>query len=180
MANICSFQMYVRGNCKDIEKFYDAMCQKGNIYMGRGADAEIEFESEDRACITGWCKWSVVSAMVTNAESMRSEPNMWWWGDGKTSEGLEFITLFEACKKWNLDMEVYSEESGCCFQEHYVFVDGELICEECVEWNEYCIEDYETKEEAEAELGIEITDEEWGSGDAFIGRGGFENWDFEI
>ena len=77
-------------------------------------------------------------------------------------------------------MEVYSEESGCCFQEHYVFVDGDLICEECVEWNEYWIDDYETKEEAEGELGIKITDEEWNSGDACFTRGGFENWDFEI
>lgn len=181
MANICDFQMCVRGNCSDIEKFYDAMCQKGTIYMGRGASAEIEFESEDRAMITGWCKWSVVSAMVINAESMRSEPDIWYWGEGKTSEGLEFITLFEACKKWNIDMEVYSEESGCCFQEHYVFVDGDLICEECVEWNEYWLDDYETKEEAESELGIEITDEEWENGaDNYISRGGFENWDFEI
>ena len=37
-----------------------------------------------------------------------------------------------------------------------------------------------TKEEAEAELGIEITDKEWNSGEAFIGRGGFGAWDFEI
>lgn len=181
MANICSFSMKVRGEHDNIEKFYNAMMQNGTIYMGRGADAEINYDDEEcSAQIDGWCKWSVVSAMVTNAESMRSEPDMWCWGDGKTSEEREFITLFEACKKWNLDMEVYSEESGCCFQEHYVFVDGELICEECVEWNEYCIDDYETKEEAEEELNIEITDDEWSNKGSFIGRGGFENWDFEI
>lgn len=177
MANICDFQMCVRGNCSNIEKFYDAMCQKGNIYMGRGASAEIEFESEDRAMITGWCKWSIQSALIDNAESMRSNPERWWWGEGEKPS--EFITLWEACKKWNLDMEVYSEESGCCFQEHYVCIEGDIICDECVEWYEYCIDDYETKEEAEAELDIEITDEEWSS-EAFISRGGFENWDFEI
>ena len=146
-----------------------------------GADVEINYDDDDgTAHIDGWCKWSVASAMVDNAISMRVEPNIWYWGEGKTSEGLEFITLFEACEKWKLDMEVYSEESGCCFQEHYVFVAGELICEECVEWNEYCLDDYETKEEAEAELGIEITNDEWNNKDDFIHRGGFENWDFEI
>ena len=182
MANICSFLMKVRGKHEDIEKFYNAMMQKGNIYMGRGADAEIVYDDENgTAQIDGWCKWSVVSAMVTNAESMRSEPDHWYWGDGVSANDLEFITLFEACKRWNIDMEVYSEESGCCFQEHYVVIDGDVVCDECVEWNEYFVEDYETKEEAEAELGIEITDEEWESGeDNYISRGGFENWDFEI
>lgn len=182
MANLCSFSMKVRGEHDNIKKFYNAMIQKGTIYMGRGADAEIVYEDEDgTAQIDGWCKWSVVSAMVSNAEDMRSHPERWWWGDHIDPKNIEFITLFEACKKWNIDMEVYSEEGGCCFQEHYVFVDGDLICEECVEWNEYYLDDYETKEEAEAELGIEITDEEWESGaDNYISRGGFENWDFEI
>ena len=181
MANMCSFDMRVRGERANIEKFYNAMMQKGTIYMGRGADVQIEFEDDDYAAITGWCKWSVVSAMVDNAESMRSHPEQWWWGDNVDPKNIEFITLWEACKKWSLDMEVYSEECGCCFQEHYVFVDGDLIGEECVEWHEYWLDDYETKEEAETELNIKITDEEWSrKADNYISRGGFENWDFEI
>lgn len=179
MANICSFQMCVRGNHSNIEKFYDALSQKGKIWMGRGAEAELKFESEDRAFIIGWCKWSVQSALMDDAISMRTEPETWHHEPGE--EEHEYITLYEACKKWSLDMEVYSEEGGCCFQEHYVFVDGDLICEECEDWYEYYLGDYETKEEAEEELNIEITDKEWAifSSD-YLGRGGFENWDFEI
>lgn len=183
MANICSFSMKVRGEHDNIEKFYNAMMQNGNVYMGRGADAEINYNDEDdTAHIDGGCKWSIVSAMVDNAISMRSNPDRWWWGDSVDYKSLEFITLWEACKRWNIDMEVYSEESGCCFQEHFVVVNGDLICEECVEWNEYWIDDYETKEEAEDELGIEITDDEWASGlkEGRFTRGGFESWDFEI
>ena len=37
----------------------------------------------------------------------------------------------------------------------------------------------DTKEDAEEELEIEITDEEWDEG-GFIGRGGFGEWEFEI
>ena len=181
MANICDFSMMVKGKRDDIEAFYNAMSQNGNIYMGRGAEAEIEYEDEENcALINGWCKWSVQSAMVDNAIDMRSHPDSWYWGEGIDASKLEFITLFEACNKWNLDMEVYSEECGCCFQEHFVVVDGDLICDECVDYHEYCIDDYETKDEAEKELRIKITDEEWNSGDSFISRGGFENWDFEI
>lgn len=181
MANLCSFCMCVKGTHDNIEKFYNAMSQNGNVYMGRGAEADIEYEDEEnKAFITGCCKWSVQSAMVNNAISMRETPSMWYWGDDTDATELEFITLWEACKKWNLDMEVYSEEAGCCFQEHYVVVNGDLICDECVDYYEYWIDEFENKEDAEKEYGIEITDEEWNSGESFISRGGFEDWDFDI
>ena len=180
MANICSFSMFVRGEVENIISFYNAMQQNGNIYMGRGADAEINLDEEDkRDNIDGWCKWSIQSALIDNAESMRNNPKMWWWGDDVDPSKLEFITLWEACKKWNIDMEVYSEESGCEFQEHYMCVNGDIVCEECVEWNEYFLDEYTTKEDAEADLGIVITDEEWEQHD-IISRGGFESWDFNI
>ena len=179
MANICSFSMCVKGTHENIESFYNAMSQNGKIYMGRGADAEIRYEDEeDRAFIDGWCKWSIQSALIDNAISMRTEPNIWSFGDVDAST-LEFITLFEACERWNLAVEAYSEECGCCFQEHYIIENEDLLCDDCVEWNEYCLDDYETKEEAEQELEIEITDEEWNEG-GFISRGGFEEWTFEI
>ena len=180
MANICYFVMRVRGEHENIEKFYNAMSQKGNVWMGRGAEAEISYEDDNVAEINGWCKWSVESALIDNAISMRTEPNMWAFGGDFNSHTTQFVTLVEACKIWDLDMEVYSEESGCCFQEHLMVVDGELVIDECVEWNEYCIDDYDTKEEAEKELEIEITDEEWNSGEPFISRDGFGEWNFEI
>lgn len=179
MANICGFSMCVKGNHQDIESFYNAMSQNGNIYMGRGAEAEIQYEDEEsRAFIDGWCKWSICSALISNAISMRTEPETWHFGDVDVSQ-LEFITLMEACERWNLIVEVYSEECGCEFQEHYVVDHGKVVCNECVDYYEYCLDDYETKEEAEEELGIKITDEEWRDG-GFISRGGFEEWDFEI
>ena len=179
MANICSFLMKVRGNKEDILQFHKALTQDGKIWMGRGAEADIEFESDDLASMSGWCKWSVVSALIDNAISMRTEPERWHHEPG--DEELEYITLYEACKRWNLVMEVYSEEGGCQFQEHFVCDKGEVLCEECVDWEEYDIYDYESKEEAEEELGIEFTDEEWANEeDGRITRGGFESWDFEI
>ena len=180
MANICSFSMCVRGTHENIKKFYNAMSQDGDLYMGRGADARILYEDEEgRALIDGWCKWSVQSAMIDNAISMRREPNMWAWGKNVDASKLKFITLWEACAKWNLDMEVYSEEPGCGFQEHYLVIDGQVVYEDCVEYNEYDLDDYDTKEEAEEELEIKITDEEWEEG-GYINRGGFEEWEFEI
>ena len=180
MANVCSFSMCVVGAHSDIEKFYNAMSQKGNVYMGRGASADIVYEDdESRAFIDGWCKWSIHSSLEECAISMRMEPEVWHWGD-VDAQNLQFVTMMEACEKWNLDVEVYSEEPGCCFQEHYVCRKGKMVCSEIVSYEEYCIDDYETKEEAEKELCIVITDDEWDSGDTYISRGGFGEWHFEI
>lgn len=179
MANLCSFSMNVKGSHENIEKFYNAMSQNGTIYMGRGADAQIQYDDEDsRAFIDGWCKWSIQSALIDNAISMRNEPDKWYFGENIDKTKLEFITLIEACERWNLTMEVYSEECGCCFQEHYLIRDGIIEINECVDWNEYFLDDYVTKEEAEAELEITITDDEWK--EKYIERGGFKEWAFEI
>ena len=179
MANICSFLMKVRGSKEDIIQFHKALTQDGKIWMGRGAETDLEFEDDDLASLSGWCKWSVVTALVDNAISMRTEP--WRWHSEPGEEEREYITLYEACKRWNLVMEVYSEEGGCQFQEHFICDKGEVLCEECVGWEEYDIGDYESKEEAEEDLGVEFTDEEWANHDDYrITRGGFENWSFDI
>jgi hypothetical protein len=176
--------MMVKGKHDDIAKFYNAMSQNGNIYMGRGAEAEIDYddnydcEGHDRATIDGWCKWSIQSALYDNAISMRREPEMWHFGGDVDKTQLEFITFVEASKRWNLEVEVYSEEPGCCFQEHYIVRNGVVEVDDCIEWNEYWVDYYETKEEAEAELEMKITDEEWEEG--LVQRGGFGAWEFEI
>lgn len=177
MANTCDFLMKVRGNRDDIEQFYKALNQNGKIWVGRGAETDINFREDGAAFMLGLCKWSVLSSLVDNAILMRTEPDKWFHKPDE--EEHEYITLWEACKKWNLIMEVYSEESGCEFQEHFICDKGDVICNECVEWHEYCICDYETKEEAEKELGLEILDEEW-EGEEWIHRGGFGDWVYEI
>ena len=178
MANLCSLLMKVRGNKEDIIQFHKALNQEGKIWMGRGAETDLTLEEDGAAFMSGTCKWSVISALVDNAISMRTEPERWYHPPGE--EEHEYITLFEACKKWNLIMEVYSEECGCEFQEHYICDKGDVICEECVEWHEYDLYDYETKEEAEADYDTKFTDEEWANKDERVTRGGFDSWDFEI
>jgi hypothetical protein len=182
MANICSFSMKVVGDHKNIESFYKALTQEGKIYMGRGADADIDYE-DGHAMIYGSCKWSIISALIDNAIDMRTNPKGWYWGEDTDPSTLEFVTLYEACAKWQLDMEVYSEECGCQFQEHFICRKGEVKLQECIDWEEYDVYDYETKEEAEEDLEVEFTNEEWANRDANDGRicrGGYECWDFEI
>ena len=46
MANLCSFSMQVNGKHDNIERFYNALTQNGDIWMGRGAEADINYDDE--------------------------------------------------------------------------------------------------------------------------------------
>lgn len=184
MANICDFSMFVIGEKDNIEKLYDALNQEGNIWIGRGvADADILIEvysnQHHSAVINGWCKWSVQSALIDNAISMRSGNRRWSFGNVDVSK-LEFITLKEASEKWNLVIEVYSAEDGIGFQEHYVFDNGVVVVDECVDWRAgWDISDYDSRRDFEEDYDIEITDEEWE--DRYIQEsGGFGEWEFGL
>ena len=163
MANICDFNMVVKGKKENIEQFLDMMEQKGTVWMGRGAmvnriDIEEVENGKYRYQIDGDTKWSVKSSMILNAVSMRENPDMWFFGEGVDKTKLSFVTLFEACEQLELAMEVYSEELGDGFHEHYLFDEGQLMISEIVEYTE------EYNEETEE----------------YESSGGFDCWDFEI
>jgi hypothetical protein len=180
--------MCVVGKKENIEEFikviqadydYGNMVFNNDRHMFRVFEAECNgveqrYGNVYEAVINGYCAWSVSSCMLEGG----------YYNSFKKEYPSEFrgTTLPIESKRLNLDIEVYSEESGMCFQEHYVIIDGEIVRNECVDWEEVWVEDFETKEEAEEELEIKITDEEWAAGqdEGYFTRGGFENWDFNI
>lgn len=188
MPNYCDYSMCVKGKKKSIEEFikviksnydYNVMEFEYNRHLFRVFEAdynEIEQVGANtyQVIINGYCAWSVASCMLDGC---------YYYADLKKRFPNEFrgTTLQKESKKLNLDIEVYSEECGCCFQEHYVIVNGDLVVDECVDWYEYYLGDFKTKEEAERELEISITDKEWlENKDDYISHGGFDSWDFEI
>ena len=189
MPNYCNYSMCVKGTKENVEEFikviqadykYDTMEFSYDRHLFRVFEAEydeIEEVCDDvyQAVINGYCAWSVNSCMLDQHFSS-------YYNGLKERYPNDFrgTTLQIESEKLNLDIEVYSEECGMCFQEHYIILKGNIVCDECVDWQEYCISDYNTKEEAEEEYGIEITDEEWNCGEDYISRGGFGDWDFTI
>lgn len=73
MANICCFRMRVKGDKSNISKFTSALTQDGEVWMGRGAEADIDFLSDSEAEIEGCCKWSIQSALIDDSFSMRRQ-----------------------------------------------------------------------------------------------------------
>lgn len=189
MPNYCNYSMSVVGKQrKNVEEFikimnadynYGTMEFNSDRHMFRVFEAESDeiVEREDgrfQVGISGYCAWSVRCCMFEDG----------YYRDLKKDYPKEFrgTTLLIESARLGIDIEVYSEESGMCFQEHYVIIEGELVRDESVDYEEWWVEDYETKEEAEEELEIKITDEEWAEGksEGYFTRGGFDSWDFEI
>ena len=174
MANLCDIDMHARGTRKHLEQFIDALTQKDNIWIGRGAEVNVSYNDDEdlsNAEIFGYCKWSIVSALIDNAISMRQHPEKWYTG---TDKDLTFITLDEASKIYDLDIEAYSNEPGCEFEEHYLIRKGIIEKDECVDYQEYFKCDFDTKEDFEKTYKIEVTDEEWDDDSDYISRGGFK------
>lgn len=188
MPNYCDYSMCVKGKKENIKEFikviqadydYNSMRFSFDRHMFRVFEAnceEIEQVGEDmyQAIINGYCAWSVSSCML-------GEPHSYYARGKETYNEKIFrgTTLPLESERLGIDIEVYSSEIGMCFQEHYIIRNGIVEVDDCVDWYEYFLDDYNTKEEAEKELGITITDEEWNSHEA-ISRGGFGEWDFEI
>jgi hypothetical protein len=185
MSNPCFYSMKVKGTKEDVEEFikvikadynYDTMefsfdRHLQRVFSAEEEDIEVIDSNTCSVFISGECAWSVVVCMLDDG----------YYVDMKARLGNKFrgTTLEIESERLNLDIEVFSEECGCCFQEHYVILHGVVEVEECVEWHEYFLDEYESKEEAEDELEIEITDAEWEERE-MITRGGFGDWDFSI
>jgi len=145
MANMCEFSMRLRGKQSSIETLLSYMDQSNkDIWMGRGGSIEeqdIVEEGNGMATvdISGWTKWSVYDSMIENAKSMEEQritgDGVWAWDDDMSSK-KRFITLFDACKEMNINMEVTAAEPGSRYAEHYKYEDGHIMQERGNSWDE--------------------------------------------
>ena len=78
------------------------------------------------------------------------------WAD--LPENGEFLTIFEACEKYHVNMEAYSSEPGLAFQEHLKYENGNIV------------NDSVLYEEIWNEDSLEVVDT----------IGGYASWDFTI
>lgn len=158
MPNYCDYVMNVTGKTADVLEFADIMQRDYghnvtpdstgkehykmpiNTHMFRIFEAyvfkenpEIINPSIDLISITmgGYCAWSVASCMTDYPTS--------YYGDSKKKQELADTggsCLEEITSKLDIAVEIYSEETGMCFQEHFIYHKGKRIIDECVEYHE--------------------------------------------
>ncbi len=130
MASICEFRMLIKGSIEGKKKFIDALEQRGQIYMGRGASVDEKEEYSNETYLHGTVKWSVKASLIDDAKEMRDNPSRWYFGGDVDKESLTFLTLWEACEQFGVNMEVFSKEEELNVEEHMKYENGE-ITEEC-------------------------------------------------
>ena len=90
----------------------------------------------------GYCAWSVYSCMF--------EGKCTYYDDFMRDFGIRYIGFFgttipKLSRLLNLDIEIFSEETGVCFQEHYRVTNGNIIINDevqiTVDFNEETQED---------------------------------------
>lgn len=148
MANYCSYTMKVTGEKENVETLIKMMKWEGPFKdngLGRIYDI-YECDREEIAgglvsvILDGGCAWSILSAMRELKPSNSQ-------------------TIEKASKQLGLVIEAFSEESGCCFQEHVLIVKGEVIIDDCVDFEDHWIGEFETLEEYNYEYDTDFTED---------------------
>lgn len=116
--------------------------------------------------LSGDCAWSVASCMLDGGYN----------SDGR---GYNGTTLERETKRLGLVVEIYSEEGGCAFMEHYILATGEIITSECVEWSEYYLDDFKNVNEFNEATGQNWTQQQFEEYDEDIFEVGGMYWDFD-
>lgn len=193
MANDCSF--WFRAVSRDPEKLHDFVeCWKTEYYaegphLYRISDCyeTVDIQrSEDNNDLfyvecAGTCAWSLEACITMYGSSYfggmldgsikKPEEIMPYDKNGRCIEIL--------CHDYETGIEIFSEEPGCGFAEHYV-VDpkGNLVIDETCDMHEYWWDrDNQTIEEFNEENGTSYTEDDF-NGDDYLTVGGYANEDY--
>ena len=173
MANNCYFEIRIKGSKKSCDAWVKRMKSyeetnhfyrifSCDVYLSEYVDkAKDEYVME----MCGDCAWSLESCCRQSGYS----------------GGIDLFAVNTA--ELNLKMEAFSEETGMCFQEHYIYEYGVCKKEICVPFYEYffdenlwtCFEDFKSEYKLPKELK-EIDFDENG----LCRVGGFGEWIFSI
>ena len=143
MSAVCSLNMHLRGAANDIELFVKAMKQDGPVWMGRGADVCFDDEYNDTTrtrTISGSTKNSIEASLVDDALSMQKQKETgdgyWYFGKTEIADIEEFITIWEAAKRYHIDFEVYSYVWDYQLVNHILYVAGEIVVDDSTSYDE--------------------------------------------
>lgn len=175
MPNYCNYGMKIKGQKENVEKLVSYL--KADYYYKEDGTVECSadkhffriFEVEEThsenegdlysSMVYGYCAWSVYSCMMQGEHT--------YYNRFKEKDKKEFYGthMVEATNELDLEVEIFSEESGMGFMEHYIIDKGKVLVDDCVDWRELYDEE-----------GEPIYDEETGEQKA---EGGME-WAYTI
>ena len=172
MPNLCSYALRIKGTPEAIAEMearltdYDHKPHFWRVfeaYRTEIADGVVEF--------SGTCAWSVASCMCEGAGTYAD-----------SAEDRSAVTsLAKTAKELHATIEVFSEEPGCAFSEHFLYDnEGTALIEDTVDFYEvwWDRDEYPTFAEfAKNEETYGLTEKDFGDED-YATVGGFD-WEFD-
>ena len=154
MPNYCNYEMKIKGRKENVDKFasyvkadysYDEIINENNdkeaVYKELTADKhfyrileaciideEIFENGDSEVIISGYCAWSILSCMTDDFGS--------YYKKNEELVNHKGTHLVEATKELDVVVEIFSEEPGMGFMEHYLVDRGNMVVGECVDYEE--------------------------------------------
>lgn len=188
MPNYCDFNMHVRGRKEDIDEFigvmldYDLPRHFWRVFEAEQTLCHTDENNMTVVYIDGYCAWSVYTCMCTGVHTYANDVAE----ERRTS-------LQKESERLNLDIEVYSDEPGVGFQEHYLYKNGKEIIFDCVDCAHICFEEIpgesdeerakrfdEFKSECPIEIEVPLDEFDCDNGYYEIVVGGYDPWKFSF
>ena len=139
MPNYCNYEMKIKGSKDAIKRVLECLKVDYDYTIGkpehkhffRVFDSREDGEMEDNGdgtftqFVYGDCAWSVYCCMFSGGGT--------YYNDCKESHPDIFMgtTLLEQSQ--DCEIEVFSEEESMEFSEHYIFKNGECLCDDYVD-----------------------------------------------
>ena len=184
MANDCSFEIKAVSKKKEaleqliqyLQNEYDQGPHPWRVFDAEGED-EITKEKELYTVkIRGYCAWSVYSCMFEGTSTYQSE----YGAEDKNGK-----TISEMCRKLKVAVEIFSDEPGIGFQEHYIInKDGEICDDETGDATTYWWDkdEYPTIEDFNKEFDTDLSEDDFNE-DGDYTEGGYAqpyDWTYKL
>ena len=138
MPNYCDYDMKIRGSKRAIQRVINCLKADYSYYEGKPShkhffrvfEANVSeytpvrkiSENVYEAYILGYCAWSVWSCMCSGGST--------YYSSVKKDYPDIFMGTTLAEQSRDCEIEVFSEEGGIGFSEHYIFKHGECLCDD--------------------------------------------------
>lgn len=135
MPNLCDYEMKIKGSKNAVQRVIDCLKADYNYEEGKPShkhffrvfDANVDYENKNEdgtitAFVWGDCAWSVHSCMIGG-----------YYEECKQLYKDKFMGTDLAEQSKDCEIEVFSEEPGCLFSEHYIYKKGKCWLDDCIE-----------------------------------------------
>lgn len=170
MPNYCSFEMKIRGKKEDCLNFLKKdNCEEENHFWRLFKFDSIEEngdENDYEVGIIGSCAWSL-EACCRNSHPL----------DYNNNYGNKKDLFTENTKNFNLVMEVFSNEGGNCFAEHFMYDKGKCLVSEKVDYFEgfWDKDEYPTYDDLKKKYPLAPSEDTLSKTDGWWIEGGFKD-----